>query len=72
MAFNAELAKRVVADKERRLRCGPQDRRLGSLRNPSQPSFLGSGYRRGKVVMPKTTNPGQVRGLGSEAPGEGD
>ena len=27
----------VVAAEVRRLRCGPQDRRLGSLRNPSQP-----------------------------------
>ena len=27
----------VVADEVRRLQCGPQDRRLGSLRNPSQP-----------------------------------
>ena len=34
MAFNAELAKRVAADKERRLRCGPQDRRLGVAAQP--------------------------------------
>ena len=57
MAFNAELAKRVAADKERRLRCGPQDRRLGALRNLSQPSYLGSGYRRGKVVGLKQQTP---------------
>ena len=38
MAFLSESrAIFVVADEVRRLRCGPQDRRLGSLRNPSQP-----------------------------------